>query len=160
MEKSTAICFGSVLMLSAAVALYYLLYMPYNQSTQIQDTVEHDDVHFDEIIAADQELKAKCMDHNIIPSISKSLSMLLVQPAIAVVGMVAAAIVISKQPTISYHDGIYWSNGQHESPLNDDLQSSAGVSATAMEEQCNQEQTSELVIWVWHDFIDLKNSAT
>ena len=136
MKKSTAIWFGSVLMLSAAVALYYLLYnIPCNQSTQIRDAVEHN-VHFDKIIAADQESKAKCMDHNIIPSISNSLSMLLVQAAIAVVGMAAAAIVIFKRPT-SYHDGIYRSNGQH---------SSAGVSVTAMEERCNQEQTSELVI--------------
>ena len=146
MEKSIAICFGSVLMLSAAVALYYLLYMPCNQSTQIRDAVEHN-VHFDEIIAADQGSKAKCMDHNIIPSISKSLSMLSVQAAhaIAVVGMAAATIVIFKRLT-SYHDGLYQSNGQHESPLNDDLQSSAGVSVIAMEERCNQEQTSELVI--------------
>ena len=112
---------------------------------------------FDEIIAADQgseiksiskdlfpmenrDFNAKCMDQN-IPSISNLLSMLMVHAAITVVGMIAAAIIF-KRSTSNVNHGL-WSNEQH-SPLND--QSSAGVSMAAMEEQCSQEQKSELVI--------------
>ena len=134
------LCFGSVLMLSATV----LLFMPYNQSTTRNPiaNVEHT-VLFDEIIAADQGSEIKPINNNykdLFPmDISNLLNMLMIHAAITIVGMIAAAIIFKRSTS---NHGL-WSNEQH-SPLND--QSSAGVSMKVMEEQCSQEQKSELVI--------------
>ena len=87
-----------------------------------------------------RDFNAKCMDHN-IPSISNLLIMLMIHTAMTIVGMIAAAIIF-KRSTSNHMHGL-WSNEQH-SPSND--QSSAAVSMAVMEEQCSQEQKSELVI--------------